>query len=228
MAPKGIGTLGEGSLHAALKEWYAQPGDVLEDSVDGYVIDIRRGGLLIEVQTGNFTAVRRKLLNLTRKHAVRLIYPVARDRWIVRQAGEGWQTVSRRRSPKHGSPVHVFNELVRFPTLMGHPRFSLEVLLIQEEIIWRDDGQGSWRRRGWSIYDRRLLDVLERVLLTSAEDCAALLPDGLPAAFSTADLAGALGESRRLAQRMAYCLREMGVIEAAGKHRNALLYRRCV
>ncbi len=39
----GIGTLQENSLHAALKNWYAQPGDQLEIMVDGYVIDLVRG-----------------------------------------------------------------------------------------------------------------------------------------------------------------------------------------
>ncbi len=42
-----IGTLGERSLHAALKEWYAEQGDLLEREVDGYVIDIVRGDLLV-------------------------------------------------------------------------------------------------------------------------------------------------------------------------------------
>ena len=34
-----IGTLNEGSLHAQLKEWYRRPGDLLEQPVDGYVVD---------------------------------------------------------------------------------------------------------------------------------------------------------------------------------------------
>ena len=49
-----IGTLNEGSLHAALKLWYADPGDLVEHPVDGYVIDLVRDDLLIEVQTGGF------------------------------------------------------------------------------------------------------------------------------------------------------------------------------
>ena len=61
---KGIGTLQENSLHAALKTWYAQPGDQLECKVDGYVIDLVRGDLLVEVQTANFSAIKRKLLKL--------------------------------------------------------------------------------------------------------------------------------------------------------------------
>ena len=39
-----IGTLNEGSLHAALKELYAQPGDQFEVPLDRFVIDIKRSG----------------------------------------------------------------------------------------------------------------------------------------------------------------------------------------
>ena len=47
-----IGSLHEKSLHAALKAWCLQPGDHTEVPVDGYIIDIVRGDLLIEVQNG--------------------------------------------------------------------------------------------------------------------------------------------------------------------------------
>ena len=47
----GIGTLGERSLHASLKDWLAEPGDEIEKQVDGYHIDIVRGQLLIEIQS---------------------------------------------------------------------------------------------------------------------------------------------------------------------------------
>jgi hypothetical protein len=56
-----VSVLNEKPLHAALKEWYAQPGDLLEVSVDGYVADIARGHLLVEIQTRNFAAIKQKL-----------------------------------------------------------------------------------------------------------------------------------------------------------------------
>src|SRR3972149_3683834 len=59
-----IGTLRETSLHAALKTWYARPGDELEASVEGYQIDLRRGAQLIEIQTRNFAALKHKLAPL--------------------------------------------------------------------------------------------------------------------------------------------------------------------
>ena len=37
-----IGTLGEKSLHAALKRWYARPDDQIECVVEGYHIDLVR------------------------------------------------------------------------------------------------------------------------------------------------------------------------------------------
>jgi hypothetical protein len=38
-----IGLLNENSLHSALKRWYARPGDLVEVSLDGYIVDILRG-----------------------------------------------------------------------------------------------------------------------------------------------------------------------------------------
>ena len=36
-------------LHASLKAWYAEAGDRFEVAVDGYVIDLVRDDLLIEI-----------------------------------------------------------------------------------------------------------------------------------------------------------------------------------
>ena len=54
------------------------------------------------------------------------------------------------------------------------------------------------------------------------------MPPALVEPFTTSELAAAIARPRRLAQRMAYCLREMGVIEAVGKQGNAILYARNV
>ena len=61
----GIGLMNENALHAAVKDWCALPGDRLEVPVDGYVVDVVRDGLLIEVQTRNLAAIRDKLRALS-------------------------------------------------------------------------------------------------------------------------------------------------------------------
>src|SRR6185295_18613276 len=80
----GIGLLNEKPLHASLKQWYARPGDRFEVPVDGFVIDIVRDNLLIEIQTRNLSAISSKLSRLTQTHQVRLIYPIVKEKWIVR------------------------------------------------------------------------------------------------------------------------------------------------
>lgn len=213
-------------MHAALKEWYARTGDQLEVPVDGYIVDIVRDGLLIEIQTRHFTSLKSKLMELTAKHPVRLVYPVARAKWIVKLPKHDGGTRSRRKSPQHGAVEYVFRELVSFPELLNHPNFSLEVVLIHEEEVRRHDGTRAWRRRGWVTEERRLLKVLETHCFVDAAAMAALIPQALEQPFTTAGLASALGKPRWLAQKMAYCLREMGAIDHIGMQGRSYLYRR--
>ncbi|MEC7841820.1 MAG: hypothetical protein VX911_02980, partial [Candidatus Latescibacterota bacterium] len=81
MTAHNIGTLREKSLHAAVKEWYAEPGDRVEEKVEGFVIDIVRPDLLIEIQTRAFLPLKRKLNRLTETHRVRLVHPIAGEKW---------------------------------------------------------------------------------------------------------------------------------------------------
>jgi hypothetical protein len=223
-----IGSLNEKSLHADLKRWYAQPGDRFELLVDGFVIDIGRGELLIEIQTRNFSALKPKLAKLIAQHPVRLVYPIAQERWIVKLADDEQGILSRRKSPRRGAFTDLFKELVSFPHLLAEPNFSLEALLIQEEERRVYDGKRAWRRKGWVTHERRLLAVVDRRCFDTPADLATLLPAGLPDPFTTTDLAAALGQPRRLAGQMAYCLHKVGVLGRVGKRGRALLYERAV
>ena len=219
----GIGLLNEKALHASLKQWYARPGDRFEVPVDGFVIDIVRADLLIEVQTGSFASIRSKLTSLVQSHSVRLIYPIAHEKWILRSPTEGRPRVVRRKSPKRGRLEDLFWELVSIPHLLACPNFSLEVLMIRQEEVRQYEGERRWRR-GWGLEERRLLEVVDRRVFQGAVDWRGLLPEGL-GPFTTTDLATATGMAAVLAQKMAYCLRNARVIELIGKRGRANLYR---
>lgn len=223
-SPK-IGRLNEQPLHAALKARYARPGDRLEVPVDGFVIDVVRDRLLIEIQTGNFSSIKRKLRTLVRDHSVRLVYPIPYEKWLLKLPKEEGGATKRRKSPKRGAVQEVFAELVSFPRLLAEPTFSLDVLLTQEEEVRRYVGPQAWRLHGWVVEERRLLDVVEQHRFESPADLGALLPADLPSPFTTADLAEALDQSRRLAQQMAYCLRKVSVITEVGRRGRSILYQ---
>lgn len=214
------------SLHSALKDLYTNPGDRQEVPLEGYVIDVISGDTLIEIQTRSFASIKQKLLDLVPHHPVCLVHPIARERWIIKQSGKGQKTQSRRKSPKKGQYVHVFNELVSFPTLLAEENLSLDVVLTQENEVRRHQPGRAWRRRGWVTHRRHLIGIVERRRFEHPADLAALLPPTLHEPFSTADLARALKEPRRLAQRMAYCLRELHVIVPVDKRGNTILYAR--
>ena len=221
----GIGTLQEKSLHAAVKDWYATPEDRLEHAVDGYVVDIVRDDTtLIEIQTGGFAPLKRKLRALTADYTVRLVHPIAAMKWIVRVASDGVKEIGRRRSPKRGRAEHVFEELVSIPELINQDSFSLELLLIHEEEVRCYDGKGSWRHPEWRRHDRRLVEVEERRVFQHSDDFLDFVPADLPRPFTNRELAEATRYRLPLAGKMTYCLRRMGALRVTGKRGNAQLF----
>ena len=220
-----IGTRNEKPLHAALKRRFAKPGDVLEAPVRQYTVDILRGRRIIEIQTANFSAIRRKLGELVRAHPVHLVHPIANLRWILKQSCPDDHAPTRRKSPKRGVVTDLFVEFVSIPELLGHRNFTLEVLLTEEEQLRRPDARRGRRRNGWVVAERRLVGVLESHRFRTPRDLLRLVPaDLLPDPFSTADLSAALGRPRGLAQKAAYCLSRAGAIHLVGKRGNARLY----
>ncbi len=170
MSKSTIGILKENSLHAEIKNWYRQANDILEDKLEGYLIDIVRGDILIEIQTSHFYSLREKLTKLLPDHTIRLVYPIPVCKWISRYDINGNLLIGRRKSPKQNRIHSIFEELIYLPTQFMHQNFSLEVLLIEQEDIWINDGMGSWRRKHWSIADRKLWAVYDRTVFFEPND----------------------------------------------------------
>ena len=217
----GIGLLNEKHLHASLKEWCARPGDRFEVPLDGFVIDIVRDDLLIEIQTRNLAAISSKLNRLTQSHQVRLVYPVVKEKWIVRSPSTTSEAGRRRKSPKRGRLEDLFWELVSIPQLLANPNFSLEVLMIREEEVRRYDRR---TRKGWVLEGRRLLEVVDQHLFTKSEDWLAFVPNGQHS-FTCIELGSGMDANRNLAQKLAYCLRHGRMIDLIGRRGRANLYR---
>ena len=220
----GIGLRSESSLHSSIRELYSVPGDRFEVRVGDFVVDMVRDGLLIEIQTKNFSSIRKKLRSLVKNNNVRLVYPIPKGKTIVRVGMSGKKVIGRRRSPKKGRLIDVFDELVSIPDLIGEERFTMDVLMIEEEEVRCDDGKGSWRRRGVSIRDRKLVNVVERIKFRSKEDFLGFLPGDLRQPFTNKILARSIGISVNQAQKMTYCLRRMGAIKEVRKKGNELLF----
>jgi hypothetical protein len=217
----------ETTLHRQLKAHYAAAkGALVEQRVGRYRIDVVHGGELVEIQLASLSAIRDKIRALVKRHDVRVVKPIVARKYLIKQQRSGGKIMSRRLSPKRGVVLDVFEELVHFTRVFPHRQLVLEVVLIEIE-EWRVPGHGRrrrWRRNDHVTKDQRLVAVLGSERFQAATDLCRLLPPALPAPFHTGHLAEGLAVPRWIAQRMAYCLRKTGAIEAVGKERGAWLY----
>jgi len=216
----------ETSLHRQLKEMYAEENAKREVPLAGYRIDAINRGLLIEIQHGPLSAIRDKIRQLLKEHRVLIVKPIVAEKMLVKQDAKCGQVVSRRKSPKRGNLLDLFDELVHFTRVFPHKRLVIEVAMVTVE-EWRYPGHGRRRRHrenDHQVEDQRLVEIREVHRFRTAADLRRLLPRRLPRPFHTGQLAERMDIDRWVAQRIVYCLRNMGTIRAVGKQGNAHLY----
>ena len=218
----------ETSLHRELKSHYAGPNAQFEVPLGKYRIDVVTGKRLVEIQHGALTAIRDKVRHLLDDdHRVLVVKPIVARKLLVKQSAKGGDVTDRRMSPKRGGVLDLFDELVHFTRVFPHRRLTLEVPLVEIE-EWRYPGHGRrrrWRENDHQIEDQKLVAVRETHRFRTSKDLVKLIDCSLPRPFHTGHLAEGLSVERWIAQRIAYCLREMGAVKTVGKQRNALLYQ---
>lgn len=217
----------ETSLHRQLKQIYTSDPSAIEVPVGSFRVDAVVSGCVIEIQHGSLASIRNKVLALLEDYPVLVAKPLIAGKQLIKRSRKRGRVTSRRRSPKRGSFLDVFDELVYFTEVFPHPNLALDAVLVDVE-EWRYPGHG--RRRRWSqrdhvVEDRKLLDIRSVYRLRTARDLWQLLsPVNLPRPFHTGHLASSLDISRSTAQQIAYVLRKSHAIRQVGKQRNALLY----
>ena len=216
----------ETSLHRQLKEHYAVGDAQQEVALGAFRIDVVRGDELVEIQHGSLSAIRDKIRRLCRRHEVLVVKPIVVRKQLIKLDEKDGNIVERRLSPKQGTLLDIFDELVYFTRVFPHRNLTLEVLLVEVE-EWRHPGHGRrrrWRKNDHEVADQKLVAVNAVHRFATAADLLNLLPVDLPQPFHTGDIAQGLEIRRWIAQRIAYCLRKMGAVHEVGKRRNACLY----
>lgn len=220
----------ETSLHQQLKSIYAADPTQTEVTIQGFRVDaIGTSGELIEIQHASLGALRdkvRKLLASRNRYELRIVKPIIRRKRITTVNNDGTDIVRSRMSPKTCDWLDLFNDLVHFVRVFPKKRLTLEVLLIEAEEIRVDCVPRHRRAKSYRTVDMRISELVSSFSLVSSRDLLNRLPvDRLPPIFDTGKLALALGRPRWLAQKVAYCLREMKAIRVVGKQGNSQLYR---
>ena len=145
-----LATTMETSLHRDLKTLYAGQNAQFEVPLGGYRIDVMSGSRLVEIQHGSLAAIRDKVKTLLNDHYVVVVKPIVVQKLLVKRACKDGPVTGRRVSPKRGTLLDLFDELIHFTRVFPHKRLTLEVPLVDIE-EWRYPGHG--RRRRWRLAD---------------------------------------------------------------------------
>ncbi len=216
----------ETSLHRDLKHLYADQGAQFEASLGGYRIDVISGGRLVEIQHGSLAAIRDKVRTLLEDHEVVVVKPIVVRKLLVKRMHREGDIVDQRLSPKQGTLLNLFDDLIHFTRVFPHDRLTLDVALVDIE-EWRYPGHGRrrrWRLDDYEVEDQKLVSVRSVHRFRTAADLARLVQGPLPRPFHSGHLAEALRVDRWIAQRIAYCCRETGAVREVGKQGNTRLY----
>jgi hypothetical protein len=220
-----IGTRNEKSLHRALKLRYAASAEAVEVARAGYICDaVGKDGEIIEIQTGSFGPLKKKLAALTRLGKVKLVYPVALST-VIELYDAGGVLQSKKKSPRKGTIWEIFRSFLHAPTLMLLPRLNIEIALVSITEKRVDDGTGSWFRRGIRV-DDRVFEAWEGALtLTRPSDYRRFIPYDRCETFTVKELAKKARIRETLAKKTLWVLTKAGFTERAGKRGRAITYR---
>ena len=149
-----IGTLGEKTLHAVLKNYFEPDETKQEIRVGSYYADIFDGEEIIEIQTRQFNKLREKLSVFLKEYPVTIVYPVPGEKhlyWLDQESGE----LSRGRlSPKKGTPYEICAELYKIKNYLRNPNLHFHILILEVDEYRFLNGWSKDRKRGSSRCDR--------------------------------------------------------------------------
>lgn len=224
----GIGTLGEKSVHAALKYCCEPYADSREIKVGGYVADIVGEHGIIEIQSAGFGKLRGKLQAFLPLCPVTVVWPCVETLWLRSFDPETGEVRPRRRSPKHQRPADVFRELYSIRDLINNPGFHLKIISLEIEELrtLTKTRQRKGRRPCVTKVDRFPLSMYSQLSIDTPEDWGKFFSftSPLPEIFTSKEFAAATGLSWDTSRLMLKTFAAMNLAENCGKRGNSFLF----
>ncbi len=220
---KGIGTLSEKTLHSVLKNYFEPHPENHEIKIGNFVADIVGENGIFEIQTANFYNMKKKLTAFLEVCDVTIVYPIPQIKWIYTIDEASGEIISKRKSPKKGSAVEIFSELVNIREFLLEERLKFKICLL-EIIEYRSaDKKTKWGR---GLRKERVpLEIIDEIDIFTKADYLQFLPQNLPETFTSKDFARLGKFNLHSAQLILNVLNSVGVVKRVGKKGNAFQYK---
>ena len=216
---QGIGTLGEKTVHAVLKEYYGGGDESKEIKVGGFVADCVCEDGVVEIQTRQLYRLDRKLAALLPVCRVKVVFPIEKDKTIITVDEESGELISRRRSPKH---VTVYHAIAQLYGIRQH--LADENLTVRLPVLSVEEFRSANKKRGRTAkLDRVPTAMSDEIVLARPEDYAALFTP-LPDVFTSAELAKNCHIDRESARRVIGVLKQLQLVTESGRRGRSKLF----
>lgn len=187
----GIGTLGEKRLHALVKRYLCEDPDCHEVGVQStrFVSDVRIGNEVLEVQTGAFYPMRKKILHYLENTdcTVTVVHPVTVRKWTCRIDAETGTASERKRSPRPDRPIELLAEMYSLLPATVSNRLRFRLLCIEAQDFRLESSASKKGRRAPKRFERVPLALIDDVTYSAPQDLIPLLPQELPHHFAVKD-----------------------------------------
>ena len=151
----GIGTISEKRLHRIIKSYLCEDTATHEIKLGRYVADVLTDGQIYEIQTKGFSRLLPKLKYYFEQttYPVTVIYPIIRNKTLIRVDPESGEVLRKKLSPRRGLASDILPELYYLREIFPHPRLTIKLLFIDAE-EYRYSERVRYRRTG--AYDAEL------------------------------------------------------------------------
>jgi len=225
---KGIGTLGEKTLHATLKHHFEPDATKHEIKMGSFIADIVKENDIIEIQTSAFDRLRKKLTEFLEMTSVTIVYPIPKTKWLLWIDEETGIVTKKRKSPRRGHICDAIFELYKIKSFLNHPNFHFCIIFVDTEEYRYLNGWSKDKKKGSTRHDRIPVEIAEEVWFTTTTDYLQFIPAELQQPFTSKDYHKIAKISLRTAQTTLNILYHLGVVKRTGKQGNAYLYERVI
>ena len=213
----GIGTLGEKTLHAILKDYFEQDPEYQEVKINGFFADVVKEGEIFEIQSRDLYKLVPKISTFIVENRVTVVYPIALCKkifWLDPDTGE---CLSQRKSSKKGKEIDALHELYGLRDFLLHDRFRVCLLLLEVNEYRIPDGYGKDKKKRATKLDRYPTALVNEIYLDNAKDYLRFLPSNLPKTFTSFDFCKVSKCKLYVAQRALNILTKIGIVRIVGK-----------
>ncbi len=221
-----IGTYKEKKLHIILKRYFEGNPVYHEISVNGYIADICRDGVITEIETSGFSGLKPKLEAYLPDYRVRLVYPLAYAKYVSWINPDSGEISSRKKSPKKATAYHAIFEMVRILPYVNNKNLVVLAPLLEIDEYRLLNGWSRDKKRGSDRYERIPSEILDILEFSADADFIRYIPESCEDSFTLADFSKAAHIDARESNGVVRVLTERGLLKRVGKRGNAYLYAR--